>query len=83
MDVQYAELLSDPIAAVRRVYDHLGVALSAEAETRMRAWLAAHPQNRHGTHRYQLDDFELTRADVDRAFTAYRERFAIPAEERT
>ena len=82
VDVQYAELLADPIAAVRRVYDHLGVALTADAEARMRAWLAAHPQNRHGTHRYRLEDFELGRADVDRAFATYRERFAIPAEER-
>ena len=37
LDVRYQELLRDPLASVRRIYDWFGMTLSKEAETRMRA----------------------------------------------
>jgi hypothetical protein len=79
-DVRYADFLADPIASVAAVYDHLGLSLGAEAESRMRAYLAAKPKDRHGAHAWRLTDTGL---DVDAArerFAAYRERFGVPAE---
>ena len=36
VDVRYQELLRDPMAIVRRIYDRFGMTLSVEAEARMR-----------------------------------------------
>jgi hypothetical protein len=80
IDVRYADLLADPIGEVRRVCAFAGTSLSAEAEARMRAWLAANPQHKHGRHRYRLEDFGLERAEVSAAFAEYRRRLRIPEE---
>jgi hypothetical protein len=80
LDVHYADLVSDPLKQVRRVYDFLEMPLGDEIGRAMRAWIADHPQHRHGRHRYHLEDFGLDPAALDRDFAAYRERFGIAAE---
>ncbi len=81
IDVLYSDLMSDPLSAVRRVYERLGVTLPDETRALMRGWLQDHPQHRHGKHRYQLADFGLDKAQVARAFQSYSARFEIPTEE--
>ncbi len=83
VDVQYSEVMADPIPSIRRIYERVGVPLTPAAESAMRAWTTQNPQHRHGKHRYALDDFGLTEAQVEDAFSAYRTRFAIPREERS
>jgi hypothetical protein len=42
----------------------------------------AHPKGEHGEHAYRLEDYGLTRDDVERRFADYCERFAPRAEGR-
>jgi Sulfotransferase family len=79
-DVQFAELLRDEIGMVRRIYAHVGRSLSAEAERRMRAFLAANPRDKHGAHRYTLADAGLDAAAERARYAAYQQRFAVPSE---
>lgn len=81
-DVQYAELMSDPIAQLRKLYSHFGESLTPEAETAMRRLLSANPQGKHGKHEYSLDEFGLTAADIRHRFHDYCRRFAIPQNQR-
>jgi len=76
-DVLYPELLADPIAAVRRIYDRFGLFYTAEAERAMHSYLEAHPKNEYGAHRYSLERFGLSRDEIDERFAEYRERFGI------
>ena len=46
----------------------------------MQAYLAKHPKDEFGSHRYSLDDFALDADEVDAAFKGYRERFGIASE---
>src|SRR5262249_29759892 len=46
LDVQYRDLVRDPIATVFRIYDHAGRKVDAGMEGRMRRWLAENPANR-------------------------------------
>ena len=80
IDVAYADLVADPMKQVRRIYDFLGLELSAETEETMQGWRGANPQNKHGVHRYRLEDFGLDPEELDRDFAAYRQRFAIGLE---
>lgn len=75
VDVAYRQLVVDPIAAVRPIYEQRGQPLSARAEAAMRRWIAANPQHRHGAHRYDLAGFGLTGDEVDVAFARYTARF--------
>ena len=80
LDVAYAELVADPLAQVRRIYDWVGLQLTAEVEGGMRAFLGRNPQHKHGRHRYRLEDFGLDRETEERQFARYRQRFEIPCE---
>jgi hypothetical protein len=80
VDVQFRDLVGNEIATIRRLYERFGLELSREAETRMRRFLAAHPKDEHGAHRYALADAGLDPAAESRRFARYRERFAIPEE---
>jgi hypothetical protein len=77
-DVQYADLLRDPAAVLRSIYEHFGYTYSDAMAGRVADYLAANPQHKHGSHQYQLSDFGLSAEDLDRSFGDYCERFQIP-----
>ena len=79
-DVRYADLVAQPIETIGALYDAFGLPLSAEAEARMRAYLAAKPKGKHGAHRY---DFAATGFDLAaerERFRPYQERYGVPSE---
>lgn len=80
LDVSYYDVLKDPMAQVRRIYAFAGIELTEKAAVAMDASLKINVQNRHGVHRYQLEDFGLSKQQIYRDFSAYRERFKIPEE---
>lgn len=80
VDVLYERLRRDPVAVVGEVYARLGLEVSPAFEADMRDWLARNPQGKHGTHRYSLADFGLTRAAVDARFGEYGRRFGVTPE---
>ena len=80
LDVSYADLVADPQKEVRRIYDHLGLSLLPHTVEAMERWLASNPQNKHGVHRYRLEDFGLDRDELSQKFHPYREQYAVPIE---
>jgi hypothetical protein len=80
LDVSYYDLLADPIAEVQRIYRFAGLVFRPSALEAMRSTQARNVQHKHGRHRYRLEDFGLTEADIDRDFSFYRERYGIPRE---
>jgi hypothetical protein len=80
LDVGYHDLVRDPIAAVRRIYDRFAIPFTTEAEERMRGHLARFPKDKHGQHRYSLAQFGLDPDDLARRFKAYREHYGLDAE---
>lgn len=73
-DIEFADAVADPIGQVARVYDAIGVALTADAESAMRHWLSQRP---HEPARppYAAGDFGLSDAAIDERFAAYNSRF--------
>ncbi len=80
MDVSYYDLIEDPIAQLRRIYERADIALGDSAADIAEQYARAHPQNRFGTHTYNLADFELDAEAIDKSFSFYRRRYAIPFE---
>ena len=78
--LQYAELMADPIAAVRGLYARFGDEVSPLHARRMEAWMRDRPQDVHGRHRYELADFGLTREGLEERYEAYCKRFGVPKE---
>ena len=79
-DVQFAALMADPLALVRRLYAANGRELASEAEQAMRDWLAANPRAKHGTHAYAAADFGIDIAERRQALDFYHQRFQVPLD---
>lgn len=77
-DLQYEELVADPIGSVRRICDRFEVPVTPEAEARMREHLRASTGGeKHGGHRYSLEQFGLDRAKVTTGFADYHQRYGV------
>ncbi|MEJ5978836.1 sulfotransferase [Novosphingobium sp. PS1R-30] len=77
VDVSYHDLLADPVASVRRIYEKSGRAVSQEHEQRIRRWLADHHQTKHGVHRHSPEEFGMDGEEINTRFAAYRDRFGF------
>jgi len=62
----------DPLAVVRSLYSWLGRDLLGDVELRMRTFLSAHPNGKHGNHSYTLAAFGLDSAKLRERFSSYR-----------
>ncbi len=82
LDVQYAELVSDPLATMRRVYAAFGDELAGQALTAMTQHVESHPKGRFGQHSYDLAEYGLNAGELTERFRAYVQRYDIPLERR-
>jgi LPS sulfotransferase NodH len=69
LDLDYDDLVADPIGVVARVYDACGRPFTADIEAAIDERVAARPQHQHGVHRYSVEQFGLSEQQI-------RERFA-------
>ena len=79
-DLQYAELMDDPVGSVERIYRHFNMELDDLGRRRMAAWMEENPQDRFGRHRYTLDQFGLDADEVREQFDRYVDRYQVPSE---
>ena len=76
VDVQYKTFAADPIPTIAAAYDQLGLAFTADAETRMRNFLADQPAHEHGGHHYTFADTGSNEAALRAPHSArYQEYF--------
>jgi Sulfotransferase family len=78
-DIEFTDAVADPIGQVSRVYDALGLSLTADAESAMRRWLAERPRERPRPP-YAASDFGLSDAQIDERFAGYNARFRPTAQ---
>ena len=81
VDVQFTDFVADPFATIAALYDQLGLDLSAEAESNMRAFLASNPgDGGGGGTRYRWADTGLDAAALRERATEYQAHFDVPSE---
>ena len=73
LDVNYFDLVQDPMATVRGIYEHFNWPLPQHASASMTRWLRRQAQHRRQEvrHSYALEDFGLTPDAVDQACARY------------
>ncbi len=82
VDIRYQDIRHDLIGGVARIYDEIGLELTAEAESRMRAFLAAHPGDQGGSlKRYSFAETGLDQDEFRDRARAYQEYFDVESEE--
>lgn len=77
-DVQFAEALADPIGTAAAVLESAGLGPAVESTSRMQAWLERdRRREKLAMHRYSVEDFGLTAAQIRDRFADYRDAFSL------
>ena len=74
IDLSHRAIATDPLGAVRSVYDHFDLPFTAAAERAMRSWLD-HPAQHISSVKFSLAEFGLDEAQVEAGFGDYRARY--------
>jgi hypothetical protein len=77
VDVQYRDLLADPIAQFTRVLDAIGVPVTDEDVREASTWMAKNGRETHPTHDYAPEDFGVTAAELASTFRFYHDSFQV------
>jgi hypothetical protein len=78
INIQYEELVADPVAVVAGIYRHFGKPLSAAAAAAMGRAVAAKPRGGYGgQRRYGLDKFGISPEALAPRFAAYMDYFQV------
>ena len=77
-DLQYSDLMSNPIQEVTKIYSHFELPFSLEMETAVKSWLTNNPQHKYGQHKYSAQQFGLEVESIRKEFAFYTNYFKIP-----
>jgi hypothetical protein len=76
----YQTFVSDPVSAIRDLYDRADLRFGESFEREMRTWMTENPSDRYGRFTYSIDALGVDIGELDRRLDAYRERFGVPRE---
>jgi hypothetical protein len=80
LHLHYRQIISSPLDAVRAVYQHCDLVLTAEAEERMRNWLRTGARGERSRRRYDLAEFGLDSHQLRDRFARYTDTFGVEIE---
>lgn len=76
-DVQFNDIVSDPIGVIESIYQHFNFSFTPEARAAMQRYLDHRPRDKHGRHQYRLEDYGLSRDQLGVLFGDYCQRFGL------
>ena len=80
VDIQYLDLMRDPVASIERLYSELGLAFDRRFADTIRSHRGTKPRTEHGVHGYSLEQFGLSADDLRRTFLNYTDHYGIEFE---
>ena len=75
----YADLICDPVKALSKVYDQIGLDFTETSRAKMKAYLAAKPKAKFGKHKYSIGEAEEI-AKKREYFARYQAYYNVPIE---
>ena len=79
-DMHFSDFVADQFAVVGDIYAALGLPMTEEGATRMRAFIADNPKGKHGVHSYTPEEFGIDPAVIRRDFAAYIDQHGLAPE---
>jgi hypothetical protein len=76
-DLKFNDFIQDPLAAVEGIYERFGWPIDDDIRHRMKTFLDNNPRDKHGTHRYTLEMFDLSPDKVNERMGSYADRFDL------
>ena len=79
-DLNYLDLVSEPIETVRQIYDYFDYDFNPDLENNLKQYITQNPQHKHGVHRYSLEQFGLKESQVTQTFEKYCLKFNLSSK---
>ena len=64
-------MVKDPLACVKKIYDHTGKNFSPQVEAAMIKHMRGNKKGKHGKAMYSLEKFSLSESQIERDFVGY------------
>lgn len=77
VDVHYGDLVSNPVETVKEIYAKVQQPWTNEADANMKDWLRDNARGKFQEHRYSLEQFGLSKAQIDQQYAAYIKRYKL------
>ncbi|CAN5392395.1 sulfotransferase [soil metagenome] len=77
LDVHHEEFIAQPIAVIERIYNWLGLELTAEVRAEFERWYSENRTGAHGAHRYTPEEFGLSAAAIRDDYDFYIKAFDV------
>jgi hypothetical protein len=75
IDLQYRELIADPLDQAEQVRRRLGLSTRDEDQRRAAEWLEGNRRDKHPPHDYRLEDYGLSAPMIAEAFKFYHDAY--------
>lgn len=77
IDINYSDLVQSPQDTVRKIYQHFSYPISEAFENKMSEHISNNPQHKHGVHKYELEKYGLSEAQVQNDFGSLYEQLGV------
>jgi hypothetical protein len=74
IDVDFRNTVTDPVGVIERIYSHVGLEMTDLAARQIRNYMQSHPREARPEHKYSLEQYGFTEAEIRRRFNAYRHK---------
>jgi hypothetical protein len=75
VDIQYRDLIADPIGNFRSLLNTMGLTPGPADEQAAAAWMEKHNRGSFPKHDYHLEDYGLSQRELDESFKFYNDAF--------
>jgi len=79
-DVQYNDVVADPISIVKQIYAQFNLQYTQAFEDKMNQWLLNNKQGKHGRHEYSLEMYNLSKENIDKEWAEYTQTYLMKNE---
>lgn len=80
IDLHFSELMADPVAALRSLYQQAGKPFTDAYAEAIRSYLDHKPKNKHGKHSYKPEDWGLSTDTLKEEAKPYIDAFGVVSE---
>ena len=80
VDSHFTDLMNDPVASLRRIYEGLEIDWPSGHDRAVTDYLGSKPKDKHGAHVYSLSDVGLDADSVRRSFAGYVSHYGVVEE---
>ena len=77
VDIHFSDLVRQPVNSIELCYEKLGKKLEKSTKKNILKYLKNRPQNKYGTHSYNLSDFGLSEKNIRDQFKFYTDYYDI------